>query len=615
LNPGGARRSVAQGGLNRPVGVAISQGDSLFIADTSNNVVWNGSALWAGNDCGQAGFGGDTGPAVTHGPNNGYCTSPWSPNPAEMNQPNGVAVDDSNGAVYIADTYNCRIRSANGVITTIAGNGTCGNSGDGGQATGASLNYPAAVAGRNGKVYIADTSNDRVRVIDLSTGVISPFTTVTAPKGLAVDSVSNVYIGGSDGKVYRVNPAGTKTTVASLPNNPYTGGATPVQGLARDLLGNLYVSGGSKVYKVSGYNSPATVSSISTTVHTGAPMYAMDVSFNLSGVSCPATARVTIGTSLTRYNPLCSSGDPAPTSGTVSAISVLSLNPQSPYTVKVTIDDANGTSPAGTGTLNTPKAPLIVALGDSITSGHHRLTNDPAMTCDDADYGYPKYFVDAVKASLPAQWAPQYVNVAHSGFSTGQVINNGANACGVTPPDVPLTKAEALLSDNSGSWNYALVTAAIDNTNWGDVVTTVGSNSATSLNYTQADCTNDVSTWNGWQQATIGQQISNDVSTIVDGLHGADLTVKIDWLGYYNIAGTGPIPSVCEQPFNDAMTQLHGYITAGLSGHSGTFVQIDPVMHMRSVLIQGYQLPWDTQQGWPHPNSAGAAAIAGAIQP
>jgi hypothetical protein len=162
-------------------------------------------------------------------------------------------------------------------------------------------------------------------------------------------------------------------------------------------------AGSRKVVKVSGYNSSAMVSNVSATVTANDPLYTMDVSFNLSGVVYPATARVTIGASLTRYKPLCNAGDTAPTSGTVSAISVLSLNPETGYPLKLTVDDANGTSPVGTGTLTTPKVPLIVAVGDSITSGHHRETPEATMTCDDANYGYPRYFRDAVQASVPTQ--------------------------------------------------------------------------------------------------------------------------------------------------------------------------------------------------------------------
>jgi sugar lactone lactonase YvrE len=100
--------------------------------------------------------------------NGGVATS------SSLNSPHGVAVD-SYGNIYIADFYNNRIRKVDtsGVITTVAGNGTPGYSGDYGPATSASLNYPTGVAvDTAGNVYIADTYNRRIRKVNTS-GVIT----------------------------------------------------------------------------------------------------------------------------------------------------------------------------------------------------------------------------------------------------------------------------------------------------------------------------------------------------------------------------------------------------------------------------------------------------------
>jgi hypothetical protein len=108
---------------------------------------------------------------------NGPATS------ASLGHPGGVAVD-SVGNLYIADTYNHRIRKvSNGVITTVAGNGTAGFSGDNGPATSAELNDPSGVAVDSvGNVYVADYGNNRVRVLTPSSCAysVSP-TTLTAP--------------------------------------------------------------------------------------------------------------------------------------------------------------------------------------------------------------------------------------------------------------------------------------------------------------------------------------------------------------------------------------------------------------------------------------------------
>ncbi len=125
---------------------------NLYIADTDNNrirKVSNGVITTvAGN--GTQGFSGDNGPATS----------------AQLYIPGGVAVDSA-GNLYIADTYNNRIRKvSNGVITTVAGNGTVGFGGDNGPATSAQLNTPVAVAVDSaGNLYIADTNNNRIRLL------------------------------------------------------------------------------------------------------------------------------------------------------------------------------------------------------------------------------------------------------------------------------------------------------------------------------------------------------------------------------------------------------------------------------------------------------------------
>ena len=115
-----------------------------------------------------------------------------------MNQPEGVAVDAA-GNVYIADTLDHAVRKVtpDGVITTLAGTGTPGYSGDGGPANRARLNRPRAVAvDAAGNVYVADTGNNQVRRID-PLGTITTVDTggaLSDPRGVAVDRAGNVYI-------------------------------------------------------------------------------------------------------------------------------------------------------------------------------------------------------------------------------------------------------------------------------------------------------------------------------------------------------------------------------------------------------------------------------------
>jgi hypothetical protein len=246
--------------LNSPGSIAVDSAFNLYIADTYNQrireVLSNGAiiATVAGN--GTAGYSGE-GPATT----------------VQLNYPEGVAVDAA-GNLYIADTNNNRIRKvSNGAMTTVAGNGTAGYSGDG-QATSAQLNYPGGVAvDAAGNLYVADTNNNRIR--EVSSGVI---TTVAGggasfgdggpatgaqlfnPYGVAVDAAGNLYIADSGNSRIRKVSNGIVTTVAGNGTQGFSGdngAATSAQlsnpyGVAVDSAGNLYVadSGNSRIRKV-----------------------------------------------------------------------------------------------------------------------------------------------------------------------------------------------------------------------------------------------------------------------------------------------------------------------------------------------------------------------------
>jgi sugar lactone lactonase YvrE len=144
--------------LSSPFGSTADRDGNLFIADSGNNRIREVSAATgiiqtvAGSDNPNCGFGGDGGPATA----------------AQLCFPERVAVDQY-GNIFIADTFNQRIRrvdQANGIITTVAGNGAAGFSGDGGSATDAELNVPEGLAiDASGDLFIADSGNARVRKV------------------------------------------------------------------------------------------------------------------------------------------------------------------------------------------------------------------------------------------------------------------------------------------------------------------------------------------------------------------------------------------------------------------------------------------------------------------
>lgn len=187
---------------------------------------------------------------------------------AKLNNPGSIAVDNE-GNIYIADTYNHRIRKVDstGVISTIAGTGSRGYSGDGGFATAAQLNYPYCIAVDNtGNMYISDNANSRIRFVDKDTGMISTIAgtgingysgdggVATAAQlsnsnGVALDLVGNIYISSRGGIRMIEKTTGIITTIAG--NGTYGcsgdgGAATSAQldidGLAVDSLGNVYIA-------------------------------------------------------------------------------------------------------------------------------------------------------------------------------------------------------------------------------------------------------------------------------------------------------------------------------------------------------------------------------------
>src|ERR1035437_6005113 len=228
--------------LNRPLGVAADALGNWYLADTANSRIREaqpGGNLFtiAGN--GNASYFGDGSPATK----------------GSVNQPEGVAVDPL-GNVYVADTLDHAVRKVtpDGVITTLAGNGNPGYSGDGGPASVAHLNQPRGVAvDADGNVYVADTGNAQVRKID-PLGTITTVDTggaLSDPRGIAVDRAGNLYIADTGNRlVRRVSPGALVTTIAGNGTCCYSGDgglALDAQlnqpwGVDVDANGNVYVA-------------------------------------------------------------------------------------------------------------------------------------------------------------------------------------------------------------------------------------------------------------------------------------------------------------------------------------------------------------------------------------
>jgi hypothetical protein len=287
--------------LDRPYGVAVDQSGNLYIADTYNQRIRKVSTSGAITTV--AGNGHENYPGALNG--GGYSGDGGLATDTELNAPLAVAVDQS-GNLYIADTYNQRIRkvSASGAITTVAGNGQGGTfggySGDGGPATGAELAQPTGVAvDASGNIYIiSDQYNNCIRKVDSSGAittvgyggsiqgysgqqVLSTTNAATSlPAGVAVDASGNLYCAYGYDCVRRIDPdTGTSAIVAGKVNNPgYSGDGGPAtgaelncpDGVTVDSSGDIFIAdnGNNRIREVKATGQAASLPSLNASTST-----------------------------------------------------------------------------------------------------------------------------------------------------------------------------------------------------------------------------------------------------------------------------------------------------------------------------------------------------------
>jgi sugar lactone lactonase YvrE len=262
----GAKRFSGDGGpaveaqLNFPGAVAIDEQGHVYIADTMNHrirkVDANSGLITTIAGTGQKRWSGDGGPAVS----------------AALNEPTALALDQK-GRLYIADQSNHRVRRLDldtGIITTVAGTGEAGYSGDGMPAHEAALSGPSGLAiGADGTLYIADTFNGRIRKVDVETSVMTTVagdgseyryqgnphefsTSLSRPYGIAIEADGHLLVTDSDSHLIRRWHRQKKiiTRVAGSGSAGYSGdGGLPLEsclnypfGLAVDHQGNIYIA-------------------------------------------------------------------------------------------------------------------------------------------------------------------------------------------------------------------------------------------------------------------------------------------------------------------------------------------------------------------------------------
>ena len=280
---------------SHPMRVTCDRAGNLYVADAHHarirKIDTSTGTITTVAGCGTEGYSGDGGPAVH----------------AQIASPHGTALDQE-GNIHIADLKNDRIRKVDaptGVITTVAGTGEHGYSGDGGPATEAMLASPIAVfATADGDLFIADHRNSRIRKVDAATGIITtvagtgeqgfrgdggPAThvAISLPRDVALDANGSLYIAdGANNRIRKVDPDGTITTIAGTGSEKFFGDGGPAHmanlsmpySIALDCDGNLYIvdTGNRRVRKID-----ASTRIITTVAGNG--------SYGFSGDGGPAT--------------------------------------------------------------------------------------------------------------------------------------------------------------------------------------------------------------------------------------------------------------------------------------------------------------------------------------
>jgi DNA-binding beta-propeller fold protein YncE len=227
---------VAGQGLNEPFGVAFDGSGNTYIVEMAGHrvsVLDPAGKLSVLAGTGEKGFGGDGGPA----------------DQARLNGPHHLLVGPD-GALYVADTWNYAVRRIDlrtRTITTVAGTGLKGFSGDGGPARQALFGGVFSIAFHGGRLYVCDLDNRRVRAVDLATGIV---TTVAGngekgvptdggdartqplfdPRAIAFDSRGNLYVCERGGHALRmVDGAGRVRTVAGTGESGLSGDGGPAR--------------------------------------------------------------------------------------------------------------------------------------------------------------------------------------------------------------------------------------------------------------------------------------------------------------------------------------------------------------------------------------------------
>jgi uncharacterized protein (TIGR03437 family) len=441
---------ATQNPLDFPFKVAIDSKGNLFIADYYTYIVREVTAgtinTIAGNT--NPGFAGDDGPGFQ----------------AQISFVHGLAAD-TKGNLFIADTSNARVRVVNlstGNIFTFAGNGTSGYSGDGAKAVNASLNSPAGVvADSAGNVYIADYGNSTVRKVDTSGNITTVAGTGTwgysgdggpankaalaHPVALAVDPAGNIYIADPGNlNIRRITADGNIHTIASN---------LDAESIAVDAAGSIYYPNylNSTVQKILSNGTQFTIAGNGTVGFSGDGGAATAAQLNQPyGVAVDSSGNVYVAdfanmairqltpavSTVTAVNAASGVGL-AVSPGEIIALYGASLGPQAPAIQHPDSNGFYGTELAGvTVSFNGVNAPLIYVSGSQINAIVPYEVVPGSMATIQVDYQGQTMATQTLPVVVTA---PGIFTADSSGTGEASVINQDGSLNSASNPARPGT--------------------------------------------------------------------------------------------------------------------------------------------------------------------------------
>jgi sugar lactone lactonase YvrE len=454
---GGDGGLATAAGLSNPSGVAVDKAGNLYIADTNNERIRMVSAA--------------TGVITTiAGPGVPYSLGDGGPAISAFVVPNGLAIDSA-GNLYIADSTDNRIRmitAKTGIISTVAGGGTANELGDGGLATAAYLSYPYDVRlDSAGNLYISDTFNARIRKVDASTGLIStvagngifgntgdggPATSaeISVTEGIAVDGAGSIYLSNGPDTIRKVDATtGIITTIAGDGYFSYGGDGGEAtmaelnypQGLALDSTGSVYIADADNY----------AVRKVSFAGLVGAPMFSLAAgtytgpqTVSITDSTQGAVIYYTIdGSTPTTASGIYSSPITVSASETLQAIAVAG-SAQSPETsAAYTITAANGTATATV--TATPSATIItsnqsVTVQISVAGSNGQATPTGTVTLSSGSYTSQETLSSgAANFTIPAGTLSNGANTLTAAYSGDPTFASATATTTITVSQVVIT--------------------------------------------------------------------------------------------------------------------------------------------------------------------------------